>query len=221
MPEESPQDIDQLLNNSQPFDVDSATLKEAVTRELTPFTVAGKTIFIKDTLADPYTTITPEDGVLKLILENLISELSAQPTINQIVDVIHQNYPRDTAVTAYTRNYRHESDKAMPLGKYFQSQDEVPYSAVCVHKALLGQALLSFYGYSSGLINFGFRGQINYGISDGEAGMHSVLRTETDNKMLIADPHKGICESESDYFKRFDDFQIFDPIGTEVFVPER
>lgn len=201
-----------MLAKSVPFKVPPSESKQSLSNK--PFVVGGKTIFISQTLVDRHTQISPEDEKLVAVIEQVRSAIKdTAPSLKQIVDTIHTLYPRASSATAAVEKYRLGS-KAKLLGEYFES--EQVYDAVCIHKALLAQAVASTYGIRTELIDFGFQGQIFEGESDNISGMHAAL---LDEDGFVADPHKGLYELRKTYFERFDQVNIFEQ-GRVIFTPD-
>lgn len=207
-----------LLENAKLFVVDNSSVQE--THQPTPvtFEVAGQQLNIEDGMVDPHVIVSANDIALKTILEYFYQQLKHSiPTPKNIVATVNKLYPIDTRATTHVRKFRKDTSQAKLLGDYFVSEGDVPYTAVCIHKAMLTQALLSLFGIDSSLITFGFAAQIKDGVSDNQAGIHSVLVIKGERENIIADAHKRICLSESEYFSLFQGHQVFDHIGTKVF----
>lgn len=167
---------------------------------------------------DPLIEISPDDAKLKQIVGDIRSKIK-EPTLQSVVKAVYETYPQIPEAQQAIRDLRASDSEPIPLGNYFDPGEGYAYKAVCVHKALLSQAVASTYGITTQIVDFGFMGQIKDFEDNGEAGMHSALKeTDQEGKVWIGDSHKGIYEEYDDYWKRFTNPQIFLE-DTVVFAP--
>jgi hypothetical protein len=209
-------DIVEQLKRAKPFEVPDS--EERLKLKNIPVQLSdGATFYICENLADPHTNISPEDTALHDVIIAIREQLGEpeKVTVKSIIEAIHKEYPPSPTTTTALREYR-KGVKAQKLGYYFQPKAEQPIRAMCIHKALLAQAVASTYGLETQLIDFGFDGQFRNGRNDNIPGMHAVIRNKKDSK--IADPQKNLYEDEETYFQGYDNFIIFEQ-GRIIFSP--
>lgn len=201
-------DIVKRMSNTLPFDL---KVNESVTTQNRLITMDdGSQCYIDEfsTGIEPEIEISENDLNLKRVIAELRVEIGKEdPTMEEIVAVVSKRFPRNPKVTENIRRER-SMGLSRKLGDFFvPNPEDLPYTAMCIHKALLTQALSSTFGLRTKLTSFGMKGQIrDFSRSDNISGMHAVL-TYIDPKageIMCADSHKGIYEKLDDYWKRFD-----------------
>jgi hypothetical protein len=165
-------------------------------------------------MLDSLIRVDYRDPSLEEIIYKIQGRISVEDlsviTPGDIIRHINYAFPIDYRATLAVRKFRESSEISLLLGDYFLPGEDYPYMAVCIHKALLGQAVSSMYGISSRIIDFGFHGQLKNGEWDSKGGMHAALLFE-DRKgnTFIGDSHKGLYLFKSEYLSMFLNPQVF------------
>ncbi|RJQ28038.1 hypothetical protein C4577_00210 [Candidatus Parcubacteria bacterium] len=182
----------------------------------------GETFFIQESLVDPHVIISEKDQKFIETVEKVIKVFKGETVTPELISqTIHSMFPGRENSSNEIREFRSWA-KAIPLGEYFQPVGDVPYMAVCIHNALLAQAVASCYGLHTSLLEFSFDGQKRNEVIDNEVGLHASLRVlDKDKSGMILDPQKGTYEPEEKYWKRFINPTLIHPtVEPVIFTPD-